>query len=104
MSAEYRSLSCCLRGQVYRYIVFELLKNVSYEFFYSSATLTDPLFTKSFRATRLKHPNVSQLPPIGATIVSGNNHVTIRISDQGETFAAFSKESVNERTQQVEAS
>ncbi|CAL1700654.1 unnamed protein product [Somion occarium] len=46
------------------YIVFELLKN-------------------SFRATRLKHPNVSQLPPIGATIVSGNNHVTIRISDQG---------------------
>ncbi|KAI0081785.1 alpha-ketoacid dehydrogenase kinase [Panus rudis PR-1116 ss-1] len=46
------------------YIIFELLKN-------------------SLRATRLKHPHARQLPPIGATIVAGENHVMIRISDQG---------------------
>ncbi|CCM01573.1 uncharacterized protein FIBRA_03633 [Fibroporia radiculosa] len=46
------------------YIVFELLKN-------------------SFRATRLRHPKNRQLPPIRATIVAGDNDVTIRISDQG---------------------
>ncbi|EKM59520.1 uncharacterized protein PHACADRAFT_250081 [Phanerochaete carnosa HHB-10118-sp] len=46
------------------YIIFELLKN-------------------SFRATRIKHPHAETLPPIRATIVSGENFVTIRISDQG---------------------
>ncbi|KAL6309534.1 branched-chain alpha-ketoacid dehydrogenase [Sparassis latifolia] len=46
------------------YIVFELLKN-------------------SFRATRIKHSNVHQLPPIRATVVAGKNDVCIRISDQG---------------------
>ncbi|KAH8105831.1 alpha-ketoacid dehydrogenase kinase [Cristinia sonorae] len=46
------------------YIIFELLKN-------------------SFRASRIKHPTVSKLPPIRATIVAADNQVTIRISDQG---------------------
>lgn len=46
------------------YIIFELLKN-------------------SFRATRLKHSNAEQLPPIRATVVAGANDVCIRISDQG---------------------
>ncbi|TFY57920.1 hypothetical protein EVJ58_g6731 [Rhodofomes roseus] len=46
------------------YIVFELLKN-------------------SLRATRLKHTSLRQLPPIRATVVAGENEVTIRISDQG---------------------
>lgn len=46
------------------YIVFELLKN-------------------SFRATRLKHAKAEQLPSVRATIVAGENDVTIRISDQG---------------------
>ncbi|KAI0939949.1 hypothetical protein AcV5_001188 [Taiwanofungus camphoratus] len=46
------------------YVIFELLKN-------------------SFRATRLRHPNVAKLPPIRATIVAGDNDVAIRISDQG---------------------
>ncbi|KZT66020.1 alpha-ketoacid dehydrogenase kinase [Daedalea quercina L-15889] len=46
------------------YVVFELLKN-------------------SLRATRLKHTSLRQLPPIRATVVSGENEVTIRVSDQG---------------------
>lgn len=46
------------------YIIFELLKN-------------------AFRATRLAHPTDTELPPVRATIVAGENHVTIRISDQG---------------------
>ncbi|OCH94093.1 alpha-ketoacid dehydrogenase kinase [Obba rivulosa] len=46
------------------YIIFELLKN-------------------SFRATRLRHPDASALPPICATVVSGENDICIRISDQG---------------------
>lgn len=46
------------------YIIFELLKN-------------------AFRATRIKHLRAEKLPPIRATIVSGEDLVTIRISDQG---------------------
>ncbi|KAI0774285.1 alpha-ketoacid dehydrogenase kinase [Fomes fomentarius] len=46
------------------YIIFEVLKN-------------------SFRATRLKHPTASVLPPVRATIVANENNVYIRISDQG---------------------
>ncbi|EMD40722.1 hypothetical protein CERSUDRAFT_111301 [Gelatoporia subvermispora B] len=46
------------------YIIFELLKN-------------------SFRATRLKHPDATVLPPIHATVVSGENDICIRFSDQG---------------------
>jgi len=46
------------------YVVFELLKN-------------------SLRATRLKHTSLHHLPPIRATVVAGENEVTIRISDQG---------------------
>ncbi|KAI6047160.1 branched-chain alpha-ketoacid dehydrogenase kinase [Pisolithus marmoratus] len=46
------------------YILFELLKN-------------------AMRATGLKHPHDTTLPPIYATIVAGKNDVNIRISDQG---------------------
>ncbi|KAH9938135.1 alpha-ketoacid dehydrogenase kinase N-terminal domain-containing protein [Fomitopsis serialis] len=47
------------------YVVFELLKN-------------------SLRATRLKHTSLHHLPPIRATVVAGENEVTIRISDQDQ--------------------
>ncbi|KAI0650731.1 alpha-ketoacid dehydrogenase kinase [Trametes meyenii] len=46
------------------YIIFELLKN-------------------SFRATRLKHPAASTLPPVRVTVVASDNDVYLRISDQG---------------------
>ncbi|KAJ3555829.1 hypothetical protein NM688_g2360 [Phlebia brevispora] len=46
------------------YIIFELVKN-------------------SLRATRIHHPAARMLPPIRATVVSGENLVSIRISDQG---------------------
>ena len=38
---------------------------------------------QSLRATRLKHTELRELPPIRVTVVSGENEVTIRVSDQG---------------------
>ena len=35
---------------------------------------------------RVKHPDAQELPPIGVTIVAGENDVCIRISDQGTCF------------------
>ena len=64
------------------YIVFELLKNVESWCAISTISANDGL--QSFRATRIKHPAASVLPPIRATIISGEDLVTIRISDQGQ--------------------
>lgn len=63
------------------YVIFELLKNVSRaEGFQRPVSLTG---LKSFRAVRTRHPHADVLPPIRATIVAGEDLVTIRISDQG---------------------
>ncbi|KAI0771640.1 alpha-ketoacid dehydrogenase kinase N-terminal domain-containing protein [Trametes elegans] len=51
------------------YIIFELLKN-------------------SFRATRAKHRTAPVLPPIRITVISSDNDVYLRISDQGGGLAS----------------
>lgn len=56
------------------YILFELLKN-------------------AMRATRLQHKHATSLPPIYATILAGEDDVSIRISDQGGGLSSNSIES-----------
>ena len=63
------------------YIIFELLKNVCTLHVIHMQRSHGSM--QSFRATRMRHPTASKLPPIRATIISGEDHVAIRISDQG---------------------
>jgi len=72
-----------------RYIVFELLKNVSTLFDYDVAERCSRT-SQAMHATCVKHSNsASPLPPIRATIVAGENDVGIRISDQGDRRVFF---------------
>lgn len=51
------------------------------------------LVFQSFRAVRVRHPDLKEPPSIGVTIVAGENNVCIRISDQGVSKLADHKRS-----------
>src|ERR1700742_865298 len=71
-------------GRLLRYILFELLKNVSRR---KERSRQSNKF-QAFQATLLKHPksDPENLPVVRATVVSSANELTIRISDQGQSF------------------
>lgn len=70
-----------------RYIIFELLKNVSS---FSVYVLQNKRrFYQAMSAIYTKHMQKTSPPPIQVTIVAGENDVAIRISDQGKCSYQF---------------